>query len=193
MTNRIPRRRQVSRSMRKLVAYLIFVPVAVLAAGAFGAVHDQISFSVSSEYFTRFKFFQFQLLDPSVPARLRVAIVGFLGSWWMGIPLGLLSGLAAFIHSNPDRMRRALALSLPVIIAFTLSCALAGLLYGFFETQSIELSRYSDWYIPAGVQDLRHYLCVGYMHHAAYIGGALAVPVAWIFHLAIWFRNGRVA
>ncbi|MBK9392375.1 MAG: signal peptide-containing protein [Uliginosibacterium sp.] len=179
--------------MHKFLAFCIFLVLAVLAAGAFGALHDQISYSVSPEYFTRFKFFQFQLLDPAVPERLRAAQVGFLASWWMGIPLGLLSGVAAFIHRSPAKMQRALAWSLLVIVGFTLAFAIAGLTYGFIQTETIEPSRYTNWFIPSGVNDLRHFLCVGYMHNAAYLGGALAIPIAWGFHLAFWYRNRHVA
>lgn len=177
--------------MRKFTTYLAFVIAAILAAGAFGAIHDQISYSVSHEYFTRFKFLQFRLLDPAVPERVRVAQVGFLASWWMGIPLGLASGLLAFIHRDPMRMRKALAWSIPLIVGFTLAVALGGLAYGFRQTESIELSRYVGWFIPDGVEHLRRFLCAGYMHNAAYIGGALSIPVAWLFHVTFWLRGRR--
>ncbi len=42
-------------SMERLKVFLLFILVAILAAGLFGAIHDQISYSVSSEYYTRFK------------------------------------------------------------------------------------------------------------------------------------------
>ena len=36
--------------------FFAFVVAAVAAAGVFGIVHDQISYSVSPEYYTKFKF-----------------------------------------------------------------------------------------------------------------------------------------
>ena len=125
--------------MNKAVIFLLFVPAALLTAGLFGAVHDQISYSVSSEYFTKFKFIQFGLQDPSVPERIRAAVVGFRASWWMGIPLGALCGVAGFIQRSPASMGRALTWSLPAMTAFTLAVALAGLAYGWAQTQTIEL------------------------------------------------------
>src|ERR1700694_4054811 len=98
--------------MRKLAVYLSFIVAAMLAAGIFGAFHDQISYSVAPEYFTRFKFLQFKLLDPTVPERVRVAQVGFLASWWMGLPLGLLIGLGGFLQQTAGRMMRVLGLSI---------------------------------------------------------------------------------
>ncbi len=91
--------------MAKFGAFLLFIPLAILTAGAFGAPHDQISFTVSPEYFTKFKFHQFGLLDGSISKRLRAAEVGFLASWWMVIPLGPLVGSAGFIQCRAGPMR----------------------------------------------------------------------------------------
>src|SRR4051812_49567055 len=106
--------------MRRLGVFIVYVLLAVAAAGLFGAIHDQISYTVSREYFTRFKFLQFGLLDPEVPERVRAAWVGVLASWWMGIPLGLFAGAAGFAQRTPSQMSRALLWSLPLLVGFTL-------------------------------------------------------------------------
>jgi hypothetical protein len=175
---------------RRLAVYFAFVLAAVLAAGAFGALHDQISYTVSPEYFTKFKFVQFDLLNDAVPARFRVAQVGFLAAWWMGVPLGLLIGAAGFIHPDLPQMRRALLWSLVVAIAFTLLFALGGLVYGLIQTGTFDLAHPEGWYIPQGLVQPRRFISVGYMHNAAYTGGEIAVPVAWVFHL-LWLRRQR--
>lgn len=154
----------------------------MLTAGVFGAVHDQISYSVSNEYFTKFKFVQFHLLDSALPERIRVAIVGFLASWWMGIPLGILTGIAGFIYPSAGQMRRGLALSLPLICAFVLLVALAGLVYGVVQTSTLDLSNYRGWFMPRELEFPRRFICAGYMHNSAYLGGAAAIPTSWLFH-----------
>jgi hypothetical protein len=159
-----------------------------LAAGLFGIIHDQISYSVSNEYFA---FIQFRLLDMNLPDRFRAGVVGFLASWWMGIPLGILCGLAGFIQRSPSFMRRALIWSLPLIVAFTLAIALAGLAYGWCRTGTIDLPSYRGWFIPADINELRRFLCAGYMHNAAYLGGGLSVPATWLFHLIFRARNSK--
>jgi hypothetical protein len=174
--------------MRKIGLFLVFLPAAVLVAGLFGALHDQISYSVSSEYFTKFKFIQFRLLEAHLPERIRAAEVGFRASWWMGIPLGIFCGSAGFLQRSPAQMARALAWSLPAITTFTLIFALVGLAYGWSQTATIDLLRYRGWFVPADVIDLRQYLCAGYMHNAAYLGGALSIPAAWLFHLVFRAR-----
>jgi hypothetical protein len=169
--------------MQKFLTLLVYIALAMLVAGVFGAVHDQISYTVSHEYFTKFKFIQFHLLDDNIPERLRAAKVGFLASWWMGIPLGVLTGLAGFIHPSESQRRRALLLSLPLIAGFTLVFAIAGLAYGFSQTATLDLRGYSGWYIPPNLEHPRDFICAGYMHNAAYLGGAASIPMAWAFHL----------
>ena len=168
--------------MRKIHILWVFIALAMLVAGVFGVVHDQISYTFSNEYFTKFKFIQFRLLDDTVPERLRVAEVGFLASWWMGIPLGALTGVAGFIHPTEQQMRKALLLSLALIAGFAMAFALAGLAYGFAQTTTLDLQNYQGWYLPQNLEHPRNFVCVGYMHNAAYLGGAAAVPVAWLFH-----------
>jgi hypothetical protein len=80
-------------------------------------------------------------------------------------------------------MRRALISSLPVIAAFSLAVALAGLAYGWKQTETIDLASYRRCFIPTDVKQLRRFLCAGYMHNSAYLGGALSIPFAWLFHL----------
>lgn len=177
--------------MTRLLLLLGYLVLAVVTAGLFGALHDQISYTVAPEYFTRFKFIQFDLLDERVPERLRAAEVGFLASWWMGVPIGLLTGLTNFVQRNPRDMRRALLWSLPLIVGFTLVFALGGLGYGFVQTRDVALAEYANWFIPQNLAQPRNYVCVGYMHNAAYLGGALAIPVAWLFHLGFRLRGRR--
>src|SRR5713226_9438669 len=84
--------------LKRLLVYGLLVVLAVLVAGLYGVVHNQISYTVSPEYFTKFKFRQFGLVDTPLPGRVRASMVGFLASWWIGIPIGVLVGAAGFIH-----------------------------------------------------------------------------------------------
>jgi hypothetical protein len=175
--------------LAKAAAFAMFVGAALVIAGVYGSLHDQISYTVSPEYFTRFKFYQFGLLDNSIPERVRAAEVGFLAAWWMGLPIGLLTGVAGFIQRTPALMRRALLWSLLVILSVAFASAMLGLLYGVIRTRSIDLAGYRGWYIPDHVVHIRRYLCAGYMHNASYLGGTLAIPITWGFHFMFRARS----
>lgn len=75
--------------MRKLALIPVLFAIACLFAGAYGSLHNQISYTVSPEYFTQFKFHQFRIND-SIPDRIGAAIVGWKASWWMGLVLGVV-------------------------------------------------------------------------------------------------------
>lgn len=174
--------------MKKLLVYVLFVVIAVCVAGLYGILHNQISYTVSPEYFTKFKFRQFGYVDTQLPERVRASMVGFDASWWMGIPIGLLIGIAGFIHRGYRKMLKVSLLSMGVAVAFTLLFGLCGLLYGYVQTRTIILAEYSEWFVPIDVVNLRRFLCAGYMHNAAYLGGVMSILVAWVFHIVIRIR-----
>ncbi len=45
--------------MKKFFLFVFLVFFAILLSGLYGIIHDQISYTVSPEYFTKFKFQQF--------------------------------------------------------------------------------------------------------------------------------------
>ena len=73
--------------MKKLWILLATLLLTPLVAGLYGMLHDQLSYTLSAEYFTRFKFIQFRLegqLDK--PYRLLAAIVvASIGAAVLGI------------------------------------------------------------------------------------------------------------
>lgn len=179
--------------MKKFLVYVLIIFLALVVAGLYGIIHDQISYTVAPEYFTKFKFIQFGFTETPVPERVRASIIGFLASWWMGIPIGLLVGAAGFIHRGPRRMLKVSLWSIVVAAGFTLFLGLCGLLYGYIQTRHIDLAQYQNWFIPEDVKDLRRFLCAGYMHNASYLGGALSIMVAWGFHVVVRLRKRDTA
>lgn len=175
--------------MKKLIVYVFIVVLAVFVAGLYGVAHNQVSYTVAPEYFTKFKFRQFGLSHTPLPEHVRASMVGLLASWWMGIPIGLLVGAAGFIHRGHRRMLRISLWSLLVTAGFTLLFGLGGLLYGYFQTAHIDVGEYRGWFIPDDVTDLRRFLCARYMHNSSYLGGTLAIGVAWAFHILVRVRT----
>ena len=86
-------------------------------------------------------------------------------------------------------MLRVSLWSLLVTLGFTLLFGLGGLVYGCFQTAHIDIAEYRRWFIPADVTNLRRFLCAGYLHDASYLGGVLAIFVAWAFHVVVRVRT----
>jgi hypothetical protein len=70
--------------MRKFSICLGFTGLITLLTGLYGIVHDQLTYSISSEYFTKFKYEQFGF-EPAWFGghRPTVAVIGFWqpGGW----------------------------------------------------------------------------------------------------------------
>ena len=66
-----------------------------LVAGVYRIIHDQITFTLAPEYFTRMKFQQFAWAEVGWPRRWFVAEIGFLASWWVGLIAGWFLGRMA--------------------------------------------------------------------------------------------------
>jgi hypothetical protein len=175
--------------MNKLLVFLLLVVLAIMLSGLYGMVHNQISYTVSPEYFTKFKFRQFGLVETPWPDRVRASVIGLLASWWMGIPIGFILGACGFVHAGAGRMFAVTLESFGLVVGFTLLFGLAGLLYGWLQTRSIDLADYHGWLIPDNVVDLRRFLCAGYMHNASYLGGTLGIFLAAAFHLFVRIKG----
>jgi len=57
--------------MKKFFVFVFLVLFAILLSGLYGIIHDQISYTVSPEYFTKFKFQQFGLDGMTLPNRVQ--------------------------------------------------------------------------------------------------------------------------
>ncbi|MGH7976752.1 MAG: signal peptide-containing protein [Limisphaerales bacterium] len=175
--------------MKKFFVFVFLVLSAIFLSGLYGIIHDQISYTVSPEYFIKFKFQQFGIAEMNLPDRVRASMVGFLASWWMGIPIGLLVGGSGFVHIGYQRMLKVSLMAFGLVIAITILFGACGLLYGYFQTNTIDLAKYHGWFIPNGVVNLRRFLCVGYMHDASYLGGTLSIYIACIFQVFIRIKD----
>src|ERR1043166_9744385 len=98
-----------------------------LLAGPYGVVHDQVTYSISAEYFTRLKFSQFQRADFGFPPRVFVAEIGFLATWCVCVlPAWFIARIT--VPSAPP----AVAFGRPAGgFAIILACALASSAVGY--------------------------------------------------------------
>ena len=160
--------------------------MAIVIAGVYGALHDQISYTVSSEYFTEFKYRQFGLIDVAWPDRVKAAWIGVLASWWMGIPIGIVVGAFGFLHPTPRMMWVCSMRAFGLVALVALGIGVDGLLYGWFFASHDPVD-YNGWFLPDALQEPRRYLSVGHMHNASYLGGATGI----LFGVAAQFFQRR--
>ena len=173
--------------VRKLGVLLSGVIGATLVAAIFGFLHDQVTFTISPEYYTLFKFPMFHLIpDPGAPLmelRLRAGLVGVLATWWVGAGAGIVLGLVALIQRDAAAMVRVLMRSALIVIGCAVLVA-AGL-----GLQSASLSEMVRLWYPDGLTDRAAFDRVGWIHNGSYLGGALGVLVAILYGIAHRLRS----
>ena len=156
----------------KLLLVPILLLIACVFAGGFGALHNQISYSVSSEYFTEFKFHQFRVSE-TIPERLGASIVGWHASWWMGIVIGvILIPVGLVIRGASDYFWGMIRVFLVVTVT-TLVVGLGALMLSFLliDSDSVgETNRYGN-----EISDVVAFHRAGTMHNFSYLGGMAGI------------------
>jgi len=172
--------------MIKLALIPVLFLIACLFAGIYGAIHNQISYTVAPEYFTQFKFHQFRIAD-GTPHRIGAAIVGWHAAWWMGIVIGIiLIPFGLLIRGNANYFWGMIRV-FGIVALTTLIIGLAALAiaYGFVNTDNVgSFSRYGNEII-----DNVAFARAGTMHNFSYLGGLGGIITGGIAILRLRHRS----
>ncbi|MEM1355453.1 MAG: hypothetical protein AAGC44_09850 [Planctomycetota bacterium] len=166
------------------------VMVACLFAGLYGMAHDQLSYTLSPDYFHHLKFEQFGIWhDPHV--RVGVAQVGWMATWWMGLCIGAPLTLAGLMVPGIAPYARAVIKSFVIAIATAAITGAIGLAVAIpFPVEELYAPNAP---FPAGVSDREAFLEVGVMHNASYLGGGIGLLVAIAYLLHTGLRQRKTA
>ncbi|MCK7558068.1 hypothetical protein MKQ70_24910 [Chitinophaga sedimenti] len=84
--------------MKQRVFYFFrTIVLAIAMAVVYGILHDQLTYTISPEYYTTFKFEQSGLADyvGALPTRTLVVYVAVAATWWVGLWTGLALAVTA--------------------------------------------------------------------------------------------------
>jgi hypothetical protein len=170
--------------LKKLLTLSLIIALAPLIGGIYGIVHDQITYSISPEYYTKFKFIQFGFVDFGTEAilpnpRLNVAGVGFLATWWMGLPIGTILGIVGLVHKNNNQMFTITMRAIMVAVMIAFLTGIIGLAYGKLYLAKAGV----NWWLPGNLIDKRNFIAVGSMHNFSYIGGIAGLIAGCIYSI----------
>jgi hypothetical protein len=154
-------------------------------AGVYGFLHDQLSYTVSPEYFTKLKFGQFNIPE-SMHNRIGAGIVGIKATWWMGLVIGIIIIPIGLMIPNWKNYLRVSIGTFMYITATALLIGVIALVYGLINYNINNLPHFN---IPNGVEDKIKFCVVGNMHNFSYLGGLFGI-VAGIINIII--QNGII-
>jgi hypothetical protein len=152
-----------------------------VVAGLYGSLHDQISYSISPEYFTKLKFHQFSYADFGWPPRVFATEIGFLATWWVGLLAGWFLARAGLAEVSIPAQRTCVVKAFAIVLTVTPLFGLIGVLLGVVVTQSSDLSGWSDVQQALDIRDLRAFVIVAYLHDAGYLGALVGLVLAIVY------------
>jgi hypothetical protein len=161
----------LSNYFKKLGIFILILMIAPIIASVYGVIHDQVTYTISPEYYTKFKFGQFGLETYWFGGiRNTVAITGIMATWWVGLMIGFVQGLVGMIHKTPGQMLNRVfkAFLLTILITFITGCF--GYLFAVLSSPGNP-----SWWFPDNLEDKEAFITVGYIHNSGYMGGLLGM------------------
>jgi hypothetical protein len=165
--------------LAQLPAMLGYAVLGALVAGAYGIMHDQVTYTISVEYFTKLKFAQFHYANFGLPPRVFVAEIGFLATWWVGFFGGWLIARVAVPRLPADKTFRYSLRSYGIMLSVAFLGSTTGYLYGLRPHPD-----YAAWLSAAEALhlcDLPSFVRVAYIHNASYLGGLVGLIAAVVY------------
>lgn len=168
--------------VKQILNFILVIIFSILIAGIYGIIHDQITYSISNEYYTLFKFNQFGIEHLKLNTRIKVGIVGFLATWWVGLFLGIIYALIS-LFINSDKILKITLKSIMLNMLITIFFGISGFFFGyiFLKPETIH------WYIPSGTKNIQSFINVGSIHNFGYIGGLVGL----IFGIAYQIKTSK--
>jgi hypothetical protein len=168
--------------MRKFGVFTSFIFIAILVAGIYGTLHDQLTYSIFPEYFTKFKYIQFGFEPEWFGGhRQTVAAIGFLATWWAGLFIGTSLGLISLFFPDHKTMIATLKKAIRLILITTIAIGAVGFLYGKFYLENTGV----DWWLPEDLSDKSSFIIVGSIHNFSYLGGLLGLLISIVYMIRL--------
>jgi hypothetical protein len=179
------------------LAPVAWITLAVLAASLYGILNDQVTVTISPEYFSVFKRRQFGPLLEAIgweeaPTRVQAIAIGTAATWWFGLLLGIMVTTTGVIGRRRRLTTPGFMKSVALVMAVTAATSLVFGLFGYTQApgwhQSPEwLDRYGAFL--HGIEDTRSAITVGCWHDGAYLGGMIGTMLASVL---VWRWRSRV-
>jgi hypothetical protein len=158
-----------------------------LIAGMYGVMHDQVTYGISPEYFTRLKFAQFWYADVGLGNRWFAGIIGFLATSWVGFAAAWFLARRLVPGQSRAGAYRQLSPACALVLVAALVFALLGNAYGGWMGlqvgSQVEESSWSNLLRRLSVSDRAAFVRVAYIHYGGYVGG-----LAGLIGALVWLR-----
>ncbi len=158
--------------MKMILLIAPLLALGCLTAGLYGMLHNQISYTVSPDYFHQFKFIQFRI-DPAWQNRWGASLVGWHASWWMGLLIGIVIVPIGTIVPGTRPYVVAVLRAYGVVALTALVIGLGALAYAYATVDPTTVGVVTRFEHP--ITDPVAFMRAGTMHNFSYLGGLLGI------------------
>lgn len=160
------------------------IGISILGAvltGIYGIVHDQVTYSISPEYFTNFKFHQFDYADFGFHDRIFVSIIGFLATWWVGFFCVWFLARRLMPEQPRAKACKQIGLGFSIVCASGILFAIGGYVLGLLRGPDADYAYWARMIHSLQITEPWAFIRVAYIHNASYLGGILGLILALLF------------
>ena len=151
-----------------------------LLGGIYGLFHNQVTYSLSSEYFTQLKFDQFRYADAGLGNRVFAGTIGFLATWWAGLIAGWFLARRAIPGRPGDQARRPISRGMLMVLSGAVLGGLFGYGYGLQRSPGAVYPAWHGLIVRLNVTDAWSFIRVAYIHNGSYLGGLAGLVAALV-------------
>ena len=162
-----------------------------LIGGLYGMAHDQLTYSISHEYFTKVKFLQFHYADLGLGPRVFASTTGFIATFWLGFAAAWFFG-RKWIPKHPRKIAFQMAIKgFKWIILSGMVFALMGYLYSLSRGNDADFTVWEWVFEDYQIENRWAFVCVAYIHNPGYLGALVGFLLA-IFKIHPVRRKGSL-
>ena len=158
--------------MQKLVFFPVLLVAACVVAASYGAIHNQISYTVSPWFFVSSQFGKFHI-PAGMWNRTGATLVGILATWWMGLVIGIPVLLLGLILPGWKAYVRHSLFAFGLVAATAWAVGLGALAVARFALECSDTGQ------------------AGIMHNFSYVGGGVGLLVAIAYLIVVRVRWGK--
>lgn len=163
--------------LKKSFTIILTLVVLSIVAGCYGILHDVITYKISHEYFTKFKFIAFGLIEPGTNLPVNtlqlLVITGWAATWWVGFIAGGIFSAVAFGIKKSGRMANAILRASVIMILSAVIAGIVGYNVGFFIPPPQDVAALC--HECATLMNPDAFITAGYVHNFSYAGGFIGI------------------
>lgn len=157
---------------RKVIIIAGTTIISAAIASFYGIIHNQITYSISDEYFTRYAFDQFGLWEaPTSQNRFMAGYIGLIASWWFGALTGMIISVYVLFLSQLPKVLSMIRKGVVVVVAVTFLFGLIGYGVGVLLINDMGM----DLAFINSLEDSKAFVTAGSIHNFTYLGAILGL------------------